>query len=77
METVFITGLGQRTIHNPLHLLGTYNRVGRMPPGMQSKGPYAVGKQLEEQPTASISTWWQPTLFSRFKLTATHASCRA
>lgn len=77
MGTVFITGLGQRTIHNPLHLLGFYNRVGRMPPGLQSEGPYAVGKQLEEQPTASTSTWWQPTLFPRVGWSPLQTYCDA
>jgi hypothetical protein len=39
LSVSYITGLGDRSIINPLHLQGWHTWQGLMPPGMQSEGP--------------------------------------
>jgi hypothetical protein len=45
----YITGLGDRSIINPLHLQGWHTWQGVMPPGIQSEGPQGDKYSFEDE----------------------------
>jgi hypothetical protein len=48
LSVSYITGLGDRSIINPLHLQGWHTWQGLMPPGMQSEGPQGDKYSFED-----------------------------
>lgn len=48
LNLAYTTGLGDRSIINPLHLQGWHTWLGLMPPGIQSEGPQTGRYSLED-----------------------------